>query len=131
MSELTEERIGYGFGLLGGLLFLAGALVAAFAGVFFAVTGHPYGTLGAWSAALVLTVLGLVAMFFAYVGHRNWSGHTAVAGVLLLVVALLGWAVSGFGVNVLALIGDIFVLFAGLLYLVQPAVRASRAVVGA
>ena len=44
-------------------------------------------------------------------------------------LAVLGWAVLGVGSDLLALIGSLFVLLAGVLFLLEPAKRAASAVV--
>jgi hypothetical protein len=120
MVELTERRLGFGFGLLGGVMILLGALVSVVVGTVDLVARHPYGALGAVSAALILAVVGGLALFFAYLGHREWSGRPLATGILLVVVAVIGWAVLGLAGNVITLIGVIFVLLAGVLFLIEP-----------
>ena len=125
MVDLSEERVGYGFGLIGGLLFLIGALVALMAGTLELVGGRIAVGLNAVSTTVLLAVFGVLAIFFARLGHRGWSDRPVSAGLLLIVVALLGALTVGLGANVLALVGAVFVLLGGLLYLVEPAKRAA------
>lgn len=129
MVELTERRLGYGFGLLGGALFLVGALVSVVSGTLDFVVRHPFGALGAMSQAVVLFVVGGLALFFAYLGHRTWSDRPLVSGVLLVLVAGVGWIVLGLGANVIALVGALFVFLAGVLYLIEPTRHAVSAAV--
>jgi hypothetical protein len=124
MVELTERRLGYGFGLLGGALVLLGALVSFVAGTVALVARHPYGALGTMSAAVVLLVVGGIALFFAYLGHRDWSSRPLPSGILLVVLAVIGWAVLGLGANVIALVGLLFVFLAGVLFLIEPTLHA-------
>jgi len=126
MSDLTERKLGWGFGLLGGLLIVAGALVNAFVGTFDLATGRFAGALGAGSAAVLLFVVGALALFFAYLAHRTWSDRPIVAGILLVVIAAIGWGVTGFGGSILALLGALFVFLAGLLFLLQPALASAK-----
>jgi hypothetical protein len=120
MVELTERKLGYGFGLLGGALFLLGALVSIAVGTLDLVIRHPFGALGAMSEAVVLLVVGGLALLFAYLGHRAWSDRPLVSGVLLVLLAGIGWAALGFGDNVIALVGALFVFLAGVLFLIEP-----------
>ena len=120
MTDWTEQRLGYAFGLVGGLLFLLGALVALALGTVDLVKGHTFGALDAWAETIVLIVVGGLTMFFAYLGHRTWRDRPLAAGLLLVVLAALGWAVLGLGANLLAIVGALFAFLAGILYLVGP-----------
>jgi hypothetical protein len=120
MVELTERRLGYGFGLLGGGLILVGALLSLAVGTVDLVARHPYGALGALSGAVILLVVGGLALFFAYVGHGAWRDRPLASGILLVLLAGIGWLVLGLGANVVALVGALFVFLAGVLYLIEP-----------
>jgi len=123
MENLTERSLGYLLGLLGGALMLLGALIALALGAADLALGHTGGMLGAWSEAVVLSVVGGLALFFAYLGYHGWKDRGLVTGIMLLVIAFLGWGVLGLGSNIAALVGGIFVLLSGILYLVEPAKR--------
>ena len=129
MSDLTEQRLGYGFGVLGGVLIALGGLVSLIISAADLVLGRPLGALGAASEAVVLFVVGALAVFFAWIGHRGGATRPITSGVILVVLAVLGWAVLGVGSDLLALIGSLFVLLAGVLFLLEPAKRAASAVV--
>jgi hypothetical protein len=129
MTDWTEQRIGYAFGLLGGGLTALGGLVTLIVGTTYALFGHPLGIVGAVSEAAVLFVVGGLAMFFAWLVRHDWSTRPLAGGLLLVVLAFAGWAILGLGVNVLALVGSLFVLLAGVLFLVEPAKRAASALV--
>lgn len=120
MVELTERKLGYGFGLLGGALFLVGAVLSVAVGTIDLVFRHPFGALGAMSEAVVLAVVGGLALFFAYLGHKTWSDRPLVSGVLLALLAGVGWLALGLGANVIALVGALFVFLAGVLFLIEP-----------
>lgn len=124
MAELTETRVGFGLGLLGGALIALGGLVSLLLGAADLILGHPIGAINAASEAVVLFVLGGLALFFAWLSHRDWSTRPLASGVLLVVVAVIGWVVVGIGSSLLALIGSLFVFLAGVLYLVGPAQKA-------
>jgi len=126
MSDLTERKLGWGFGLLGGVLIMAGAVVSALVGTFDLATGRLTGALYAGSAAVLLFAVGALALFFSYLAHRPWSDKPIVAGILLVVIAAIGWGVTGFGGNVFALLGALFVFLAGLLFLLQPALSGVK-----
>lgn len=129
MTEWSEQRIGYGFGLLGGILIALGGLVSLIVGAADLVLGHPIGALGAVSEAIVLFVVGGLAIFIAWVGRRQWHDRPVASGVLLVVLAILGWVVLGVGGDLLALLGSLFVVLAGVLYLLEPAKRAAGTLV--
>jgi hypothetical protein len=128
MSDLTERRLGWGLGVLGGLLIIVAAIVSVLVSTADLVTGRPMGALSAASEATLLFVVGILAALFSYLAYRPWQEHPVSAGVLLVVLAIVGWAVLGLGGSVLALVGALLVLLAGLLFLVQPAVTTARRV---
>ncbi len=131
MAEWTEQRLGYGFGLLGAGLIALGGLVGLVTGAADLALGHPLGALGAVSAAIVLLVVGGLAGFFAWIGRHDWSGRPMASGILLIVIAVIGWAVVGIDASLLALIGSLFVFLAGILFVLEPARRAASSVVSA
>ncbi len=131
MADLTEQRLGYGFGLLGGLLIAIGGLVSLAVGTADLVLGRSLGALSAGSEAVVLFVVGGLAIFFAWLGHRDWSSRPLASGILLVVMAFLAWVVVGVGANLVALIGSLFVFLAGVLFLIEPAKKAVNTVVSA
>jgi len=131
MTELSEQRLGYWFGLLGGLLIALGGLVILVLGAADLVGGRLTGALNAGSEGVVLLVVGGLAVFFAWLGRKEWSTRPLASGVLLLVTAVLGWGILGIGAELLALVGTLFVFLAGVLYLIDPAKRAVSALASA
>lgn len=131
MAELTEERLGYGFGLLGGGLIALGGLVSLIVGTAELFLGRPNGAIGAASNAVVLFVVGGLAMFFAWLARHDWSARPFSSGVLLVVLAVVGWAIVGIDASLLALIGSLFAFLAGVLFLIQPAKKAAGLAVSA
>ncbi|MCI4364058.1 MAG: hypothetical protein L3K13_07155 [Thermoplasmata archaeon] len=131
MVSLTESRLGYVFGLLGGGLVLLGGLVSLLVGFVDLVVGHPFGAISSASLAVVLFVVGALAMFFAWIGQHDWRERPFASGVLLVVLAVVGWAFLGLGANVVALVGALFVFLGGVLFLVEPAKRMAIAVTAA
>jgi hypothetical protein len=124
MESLTERALGHLFGLIGGALFIVGGVVAAAIAFADMILGHPFAAMGALGEAAVLAVVGALVLLFAYLGEHEWKERPVASGVLLVLLALIGWAVLGLGVNVLALVGGIFALLAGALYLIEPTQRA-------
>jgi hypothetical protein len=131
MAELNEQRLGYGFGLLGGALIALGGLVSLIVGTADLFLGRPNGAVGAASDAVILFVVGGLAMFFAWLARHDWSARPLASGVLLVVLAVVGWAIVGIDASLLALIGSLFAFLAGVLFLLQPAQRAVAAVASA
>jgi len=116
--------MGHLFGLAGGLLILVGGVVAVAFGVVDFALARFAGGVGALAEAVVLFVVGALVLLFAHLGEHSWKERPVAPGVLLVVLAIIGWAVLGLGTNLLALVGGIFALVAGVLYLIEPARRA-------
>jgi hypothetical protein len=126
MSDLTERKLGWGFGLLGGVLLVAAAIVGALIGTFDLVTGRLNGALNAGAESVLLLAVGALALLFSYLAYRPWRDHPITAGILLVVVAAIGWGVLGLGGSVIALLGALCVFLAGLLFLLQPALSGVK-----
>ena len=121
MANLTEQRLGFGFGILGGGLVVLAGVVRLITGMIQLASGRAFGGLNSETEAVVLFVVGGLAMLFAFLAHYEWKDRPIVGGVLLVVLAALGWGALGLGSDVIALIGAIFVLLAGVLFLLGPA----------
>jgi succinate-acetate transporter protein len=126
MRDVSERTLGYAFGLLGGLLIALGALVALVTGAVDVVLGRAFGAVAAMTEAVIWFVIAALALFFAYLGQHPWRDRPIASGVVLVVVALIGWGLLGLGTNLVSLVGTVFVLLAGVLYLVIPAQRVVR-----
>lgn len=129
MAEVTEQRLGFGFGLLGGILIGLGGLVRLLLGTADLILGRPIGALNAASEGVLLLVVGGLALLFSWLGYRSWTSHPVTSGVMLVLVAVIGWIVVGVGSSLLGLVGSLFVFLAGVLYLLDPAQRALRVAV--
>ncbi|HEV2316173.1 MAG TPA: hypothetical protein VGV89_01170 [Thermoplasmata archaeon] len=121
---VTERKLGYAFGLLGGGLTALAGLFSLVLGAVDLATGRMFGALASGTAGIALLVVGGLALLFAYLAYRDWSDRPLVAGVLLVVLAAISWALLGLGGNVLSILGGIFVFLAGVLFMVGP-VRTS------
>ncbi|HXQ94914.1 MAG TPA: hypothetical protein VN864_07115 [Thermoplasmata archaeon] len=131
MTIWNEEKVGYALGLVGGVLFLLAAAVTWLTGSVDLVLGRTYGAFNAWSDALVLAVLGGLAILFSHLGYTVWRERALSAAVLLIVVAFLAAVVLAPGMGVLAVLGAVLVALAGVLYLLEPMKRAAHTVVAA
>jgi hypothetical protein len=125
MENTTERAIGHLFGLIGGLLIALGGLVALALGFTDLVLGRLFGGAGALGEAVVLFVVGGLVLLFAHLGEHAWKERPIATGAMLVVLAVIGWAVLGLDGNVVALVGGIFALLAGVLYLIEPAQHAA------
>ena len=131
MTELTEQRLGYGFGLLGGALIALAGLVSLIVGTADLILGRPNGAISAASSAVVLFVVVGLAIFFAWLARHDWSARPLASGVLLVVLAVVGWAIVGIDASLLALVGSLFAFLAGVLFLIQPVKKAAELAVAA
>jgi hypothetical protein len=110
--------VGLLFGLLGALLIVLEGLWDLVLGAVILAFGHVGFAFGTWSQGLVFVLLGLVLGGFALFGRSRGGDRSLAAGVVMVVVPVLGFALLGFLDGVLVLVGAVFVLIGGLLYLV-------------
>ena len=131
MTDLTEQRLGWLFGAAGAALFAIAGLVALMVGTADLVLGRGMSAIAVDGEALLLFVVAGLAFLFAYLGHRTWSGRPVTVGLMLVVVAAIGWVVLGLGESVLALIGAMLVFLAGVLQLIAPTVQGVKTLAAA
>jgi len=107
------------FGILGALILVVGGVIDFVGGFVFLALGLGGHALGAWYRSVVYVVVGLLMGFFAILGRRGERDRAVAAGVVLVVLAVVGWFGLGFGGEVLALLAALFGLISGILYLVS------------
>jgi hypothetical protein len=128
--ESSERAVGHLFGMVGGALIAVGGLIAVAMGVVGAALGRGFGyEVAALSEAVLLFVVGGLVLFFTQLGVRGWNERPVASGVMLVILALIGWTVLGLGGNLVALVGGLFALLAGILFLIEPTQRAAHAIV--
>ncbi|HTP53669.1 MAG TPA: hypothetical protein VML94_01730 [Thermoplasmata archaeon] len=119
MPRSGDRYLGAALGLVGAvLLFLEAFLDVVRSVVYFAV-GHTVRAFGPIDQAAVLVVIGIVVVIFSALGGSRREDRSMVAGVVLVVLALIGWLLLGFGTGVLALLASILILIAGIVFLVS------------
>jgi hypothetical protein len=131
MENITERALGHLFGLIGGALIIVGGVVSAAFGAADLLLGHAFSAMGALGESVVLAVVGALVLLFAYLGEHEWRDKPVVSGILLVLLALISWAVLGLGVNAVAVVGGIFALLAGALYLIEPGQKVFHEVASA
>lgn len=112
--------MGYAFGLVGGLLFVAAGIVAIATGTADLILGRALGAIDSWTQAAVLFVVGGLGLLFGYMARHQWSARPVVGGTMLAVTGVIGWGAMLLGPSLLGLLGAILVFLAGVLYLVEP-----------
>jgi hypothetical protein len=118
MSDGGDRRIAAIFGVLGAALLVLEGFIDLLRGVVYLAIGRGFGAFGPFDQAVILVVMGLVVGLFALLGRYRSEGRSLVAGVVLIVIAIVGWLGLGFGSGILGLLGTVFVLVSGVVYLV-------------
>lgn len=116
MNPQGERRLAMAFGLLGALLLVLAGLLDLIRGVVLLALGSGFSALGTWGASVILIVVALLAGFFASIGRSR--DRSLASGLVLVVIAIVGWLVLGLASGVLPLLGSLFILIAGVLFLV-------------
>jgi hypothetical protein len=117
MSD-SDRRLGMLFGLLGAALLVVEGILRAVGGFVSLTFGHGGRAVGAWEGSVLFFVVGLLVGFFALIGRSGSGDRGLASGVLLIVLAILGWALLGFGTGLFALLGGLLALIGGILFLV-------------
>ena len=118
MTAEGDRRLGFVFGALGSVLIILAGLLRAIGGAFQLAFGYDLRALGTWGDAAVLIVVGLITGFFSLYGRSAGKDQGLAAGVILIVIAVIGWFALGLGSGIIALLGSLLVLIGGILFLV-------------
>jgi hypothetical protein len=117
MSGSGGEGLALGLALLGGILIVLEGLVDAVRGAVFLAVGRTGIALGTWSQSLLFVLLGIVLIAVAVYGHGARSDGSRAAGLVLVLIPVLGFFLFGFLNGVLVLLGAVLVLVAGVVFL--------------
>ncbi len=118
MSDESDRRLGGLLGILGAVLIALEAIVDLVRGVVYLAIGRGAFGLGAFSEALILIVFAVLVAVFAVLGSRRRESRATVAGAVLIVLVVVGWLGLGVASGLLALLGLLLVLVAGVVFLV-------------
>jgi hypothetical protein len=118
VSATGDRTLGAIFGLLGAALVALEGLLDLVRGVVYLAVGHGARSFAPFDQALLFLVLGAVIALFAGIGGLRRQDRSLTAGVVLVVIVIAGWLLLGFSSGVLVLLGSIFVLIAGVIFLV-------------
>ncbi len=113
-----DRRLGLIFGVVAAVLLVVDALLRFLVGIVFLATGRELAALGSADEAVIFLVLGLVIGFFAVLGRSRGADRSLAVGIILIVLAIVGWLALGFGSSLLAILAAVFTLIAGILFLV-------------
>jgi len=119
VSGSGERNLGFLFGGLGALLLVV-AGVLDFFGAFVSIAlgfGHP--ALGLFTRSVIDVIVGLLVGLFALYGRSVDRDRTFSAGVVLIVLAVVGWFGLGLGADIVGLLGALFALIGGILYVLS------------
>ena len=119
MAGSDLRGLGLLFGILAALVLILAGLIDFVGGFVFLAFGAGGHALGAWYRSVVYVVVGLLFGLFAVLGRSGAEDRRLAAGVVLVVLAVLGWFGLGFGGEILPLIAALFALIAGILYLLS------------
>ncbi len=118
MSAATDHRVASLFGLLAAALLVVQGILDLVSGVVYLAVGHGGRAFGSLDESLILIVVGLIVAFFAVTGRSRANERSLGTGVVLVVLALVGWLILGFGGTVLGLLGTVLILVSGVVFLV-------------
>jgi len=119
VSARGDRNLAFLFGALGAILLILDGLIDFVGGVVFLALGFGGHALIAWDRSVIDVVVGLIIGLFAVIGRTGARDRAVAAGVILVVLAIVGWFGLGFAGGVLALLAALFALLSGILYLLS------------
>ncbi|HYB79781.1 MAG TPA: hypothetical protein VEG66_08515 [Thermoplasmata archaeon] len=121
MAGGGNRGIAFMFGVLGAILLIVAAAADFIGGFVLLAFGSGGHALGAWGRSVIDIVMALLVGLFSVFGRSGDRERTLAAGVVLVVLAFVGWFALGLAGEILALVGVLFALIAGILFLVTSA----------
>ncbi len=117
VSAAGDRRLGAALGLIGAVLLALGGLVDLARGLWDLAVRHGLSTIPAVDEGIVAIVVALLVGVFAVLGGLRSEDRAMVAGVVLIVIAIVGWLALGFGSGLLAILATVFIVIAGVVFL--------------
>jgi len=118
MAAGGNRGIAFMFGVLSAILLIVAAAADFIGGFVFLAFGAGGHALGVWGRSVVDIIMALLVGMFSVFGRSGDRERTLAAGVVLVVLAFVAWFVLGLTGEILALVGVLFALIAGILFLV-------------
>jgi hypothetical protein len=112
-----DRRLATVFGLLGALLIALGGLVELARGVAYLTFGHAGHAFVPLDQALVFLVIALIVGLFSILGGARHEARPIVSGAVLVVLVIVGWLAFGLANGILAILGMLLALVAGVVFL--------------
>ncbi len=121
MSSSGDRNLGFLFGALGAVILIVAGVINFFGGFVFLALALGLGgpALGALTRSVIYVVFGIIIGLFTLIGRSGGNDRTFTAGVVLIVLAIVGWFDLGLANGLLALLAALFALIAGILYLLS------------
>ncbi|HKN06973.1 MAG TPA: hypothetical protein VJ021_05160 [Thermoplasmata archaeon] len=119
MSSSGDRNLGFLFGALGAVILIVAGVINFFGGFVFLALGLGGPALGALTRSVIYVVFGIIIGLFTLIGRSGGNDRTFTAGVVLIVLAVVGWFGLGLANGLLALLAALFALIAGILYLLS------------
>ncbi len=117
MSAQDDKRLAFVLGVVAAVLLLLAAVLHFVAGIVFLVTGAAHTAAGSLASSVVEVVVALLIGLFAYLGRARANDRSVLAGVVLVVLAIVGWLALGFGGSLLAILAAVLTLVSGVVFL--------------
>jgi hypothetical protein len=120
MTAASDRRLAMILGLISALLLVLDGIVSFARGFAYLALGSGYRAVGAaLGQSVVLVVVGLVVGILSLLGRSPGQDRAVVAGIALIVIAIVGWLALGLGYGVLGILAVVFAFLAGIFFLLS------------
>jgi hypothetical protein len=119
MDDPRDRRVAGLLGLLAAVLIGLDGLLDLARGLFSLAVGRVGPAYFPFDQGVILVAVALLVAAFSVMGGLRRDGRSTVAGVVLLVVVVVGWLALGLGSGLLSLLGALLGLVAGVVFLVS------------
>lgn len=123
---MRDRALAMAFGFLSGLFFFVEAFLQFALDVFHELIERGGEGLFGRTFGVIPFVFALLVWVFTFIGAPRLRSMEVTSGCVLIVIALLAFLIGGFGVGLFWLLGVVFAVIAGVVFLVAGFSRRIR-----
>lgn len=121
VSEVGDRKIAAAFGLLGAVLIAFDGLLDLARSFLDLAVGRGGRAVLPFDQGLIFLVVSVIVVLFSVLGGWRREARAVVAGVVLVVIVVVGWLTLGLGSGLLSILGTVLVLVGGVVFLASGA----------
>jgi hypothetical protein len=119
MTADRDRRYGTILGAIAAILLVLDGIVSILRGFLFLAFGYGFRVVTAeFGQSIVFIGLGILVGLLAFFGRRGVEDRPMIAGIGMIVLAIVGWFALGLGGGLLGILSAVLMLLSGVFFLI-------------